>query len=132
MRKNTVTYCEYLAQRKNEIPDAIFLGPGVLLEDGKRGERDRLDMANFRNRIYYKACAAAKIRRRLLHDTRHTFASLLLRNGVSLKVVSEQLGHSSIWLTADIYGHLEVGGNRSGVDELPTLTTTVDSKTATA
>jgi hypothetical protein len=38
------------------------------------------------------------------HSLRHTYATLLLRNGESLKFVYEQLGHASIKLTADLYG----------------------------
>jgi len=38
-----------------------------------------------------------------LHDLRHTAASLALEAGADLKVVSDQLGHSSIVLTADSY-----------------------------
>ena len=38
-----------------------------------------------------------------LHDLRHGAASLALQTGVDLKVVSDQLGHSSIVLTADTY-----------------------------
>jgi hypothetical protein len=38
-----------------------------------------------------------------LHDLRHTAASLALQAGVPLKVVSEQLGHSTITITADTY-----------------------------
>lgn len=41
------------------------------------------------------------------HDLRHGCASLLLAQGVSLKVVSETLGHASISLTADTYLHLD-------------------------
>ncbi|HEX4999192.1 MAG TPA: tyrosine-type recombinase/integrase [Terriglobia bacterium] len=78
-------------------------------------------MDNWRNRIYWKACKKANIRRRRLHDTRHTFASILLSNGESLKYVSSQLGHASIRMTADVYGHLEVRSNRAAVDRLPTL-----------
>jgi integrase len=40
-----------------------------------------------------------------VHDLRHTWASLALKAGVPLKVVSEILGHSSISITADIYQH---------------------------
>ena len=40
------------------------------------------------------------------HELRHSAASILLAQGVSLKVVSETLGHSSIRVTADVYGHL--------------------------
>jgi Phage integrase family len=38
-----------------------------------------------------------------LHDLRHTAASLALQAGVPMKVVSEQLGHSSLGITADTY-----------------------------
>jgi integrase len=117
---------EYLAEGKNEIPEFIFLGPGqIVWEKGEeigRGERNRRDMDSFRNRTFWKACDKAKIRRRRVHDTRHTFASLLLSNGESLKYVSTQLGHSSIRITADVYGHLEVGSNRAAMDRLPALT----------
>lgn len=41
-----------------------------------------------------------------LHTLRHTAASLMLQAGVPLKVVSEILGHSSISVTGDIYGHV--------------------------
>lgn len=41
-----------------------------------------------------------------LHDLRHTCASLLLDNGVSMKEIQEWLGHSSYNTTANIYAHL--------------------------
>jgi integrase len=41
-----------------------------------------------------------------LHDTRHTHASLLLQQGVPMKVVSERLGHAKISMTMDVYAHL--------------------------
>jgi integrase len=41
------------------------------------------------------------------HDLRHGTASLLLAQGVPLKVVSETLGHSGIAITADTYAHLD-------------------------
>jgi integrase len=41
-----------------------------------------------------------------LHTLRHTYASLLINQGESIKYVSKQLGHASINITADLYGHL--------------------------
>jgi integrase len=40
------------------------------------------------------------------HDLRHTFASLMLLRGVSAKVISEALGHSSVAFTMDTYSHI--------------------------
>lgn len=39
-----------------------------------------------------------------LHDLRHTHASLLLKAGVPVKVVSERLGHATPSFTLDVYG----------------------------
>jgi integrase len=41
-----------------------------------------------------------------VHTLRHTYATVALLNGVPLHVVSRNLGHSSITITADTYGHL--------------------------
>jgi integrase len=41
-----------------------------------------------------------------LHTLRHSAASVMLTRGVPLKVVSEILGHSSIAITGDTYGHV--------------------------
>ena len=41
-----------------------------------------------------------------LQTLRHTYASLLINQGESIKYVSRQLGHASINITADLYGHL--------------------------
>lgn len=42
------------------------------------------------------------------HDLRHGFATMLLGEGIPLKVVSGVLGHSSIRITGDIYAHVLV------------------------
>lgn len=41
-----------------------------------------------------------------VHDLRHTHAAWLITDGVSLLAVSRRLGHESIGITADTYGHL--------------------------
>jgi integrase len=40
-----------------------------------------------------------------LHDARHTHATLALAAGARLDIVSRQLGHASIAITADVYRH---------------------------
>ena len=41
-----------------------------------------------------------------LHDARHTAATMLLAQGVPARVVMEILGHSTIAVTQNIYGHV--------------------------
>ena len=41
-----------------------------------------------------------------LHGLRHAFATLMLLAGVSAKVVSEMMGHSSVMVTLDTYSHV--------------------------
>ena len=48
-----------------------------------------------------------------LHDLRHTWATLALSIGTHPKVVSDQLGHSSIAVTMDTYSHVMPGIQRS-------------------
>src|SRR5690606_41326552 len=43
------------------------------------------------------------------HDLRHTHATLLLRAGVPVKVVSERLGHASPGFTLNVYQHVLPG-----------------------
>jgi len=44
-----------------------------------------------------------------LHDLRHTHATLLLRDGVPIKVVSERLGHANAMITLGVYAHVMPG-----------------------
>ena len=50
------------------------------------------------------------------HDLRHTFASRALSKGVPLLTVSRLLGHASISITADIYGHPTDDAFRNGAN----------------
>ena len=44
-----------------------------------------------------------------LHECRHTFASLMIAAGVNAKALSTYMGHASITITIDRYGHLMPG-----------------------
>ena len=55
------------------------------------------------NRYFSQALERAGLSPIRLHDARHTFATWLLEQGVSPKVVQTMLGHSSIAVTLDIY-----------------------------
>lgn len=60
-------------------------------------------------RITVKARADA-LERIGLHEARHTFASLMIASGVNAKALSIIMGHASIAITFDVYGHLMPGG----------------------
>lgn len=53
-----------------------------------------------------------------LHDVRHCFASISLKQGTSVKEVSELLGHSSASVTLSIYAHAMEGVAREAVNRL--------------
>jgi len=72
--------------------------------------------------VFKRMLSKAGLREIRLHDTRHTFASLLLSDGQSPVYVKEQLGHSSIQMTVDIYGHLIPSSNRDAVNSLDSQT----------
>jgi integrase len=65
--------------------------------------------------------AKAGLRTIRIHDLRHTYASLLIGQGESLAYVKGQMGHHSIRVTVDTYGHLVPGGNKAAVDRLDGL-----------
>jgi len=94
---------------KNNISDElVFMSPGG----------GGLDPDNLYHRIFLPVLAKAGIRKIRLHDLRHTFGSLLLQNGAPIVYVKEQMGHSSIRVTVDTYGHLIPGANVSFVGRL--------------
>lgn len=52
---------------------------------------------------WYKLLKAAKVNKRILYQTRHTFASQMLANGEDLVWVSHMLGHADIQVTSQRY-----------------------------
>ena len=77
-----------------------------------------LNETTIRCSVFHSLLHRAGLRRIRLHDLRHTYASLLIQQGESLVYIKEQLGHHSIKITVDTYGHLVPGGNRQAVDRL--------------
>lgn len=63
--------------------------------------------------LFSRICRRAGLGHWHLHELRHSGASLMLAQGTDLYVVSEVLGHSSIAITKDVYGHLVEGQKRA-------------------
>jgi integrase len=82
-----------------------------------------LDPDNLIKRYFLPCIESAGLRRFRFHDLRHTFGSLLIQDGASLAYVRDQMGHSSIQVTVDIYGHLIPGADIAWVDRLDSETT---------
>ena len=72
-------------------------------------------------RRFQAVCEANGLPRLRLYDLRHTHASLLIHEGVHPKKISERLGHSSIKLTMDTYGHLFEGSDRDSAEKMERL-----------
>ena len=80
-------------------------------------------------RVFKGCLATAGLRETRFRGLRHTFGSQLIQNGASLVYVRDQMGHSSIRVTADIYGHLIPSANVNAVDRLDAQTTPQESAT---
>lgn len=110
---------QHIAQQQQEAqrrwrPAPLWLFPG----QGK----NPISQDFVRATVFRGILQSAMLPRFRIHDLRHTFATRLLlngdRRGITLKYVSEQLGHTSIATTADIYAHLVPGGNIGAIDVL--------------
>jgi len=90
--------------------DVIFPSP-----EGSLSQHD-----NVIKRHFNSALRRAKLRHVSFHSLRHTNASIRIHAGQNIKYLSTQLGHSSIKITLDIYGHLfnDEGFNRQQADLL--------------
>ena len=104
------------AEERRKSEDVL----AVVMEDWlfTTPEGNMLDPNSMRKRVFYRVLDLAELRRVRFHDLRHTYASLLIQQGESLAYVRDQLGHHSIQVTVDVYGHLVPGGNRKAVDKL--------------
>lgn len=96
-KKFQADYADMLGDKFNHEHNLVFTDAfgGVLASN------------NLRRRYFIKIRGAAGIPENFtIHGMRHTHATLLLKNGVNLKVVSERLGHSSVNVTLNIYAHV--------------------------
>lgn len=77
----------------------------------ERGTMMRYD--SFVYRFWFPACEKAGLTDFRPHDLRHSHATDLIDAGVHVNVVKERLGHSSIKITMDLYGHRIKGKDAS-------------------
>ena len=105
-------------QRRVDIPPilaarlATLATPGPFIFGGETPWRPE-----YVRKAWYGLVEKLAARRLRLHDLRHSYAAILLASGAPPSYVKEQMGHSSIQVTVDIYGHLIPGTNRKWIDD---------------
>jgi integrase len=87
-----------LTGRPSTEADVVFAKP-----DGEAVHPD------YFSQLFDRHVAKSTLPRIRLHDLRHTHATILLKAGVPVKVVSERLGHSSPAFTMTVYQHVLPG-----------------------
>ena len=97
-----------LASRFNVENDLVFPNP-----EGKPQNHTRMLRKSF-----HPTLIRAELPRMRFHDLRHTYASMLIEQGENIKYVQAQLGHSSIHMTLDVYGHLMDTVNQEAASRL--------------
>ncbi|SMP38382.1 tyrosine-type recombinase/integrase [Anoxynatronum buryatiense] len=98
---------DFIRQREGNV---------IRLSDGRRHEMDDQQVCTWQDnepmrpdyvsKTFKKLLKEADIRPVRFHDLRHTHATLLMKAGVSPKVVQERLGHSDIKVTLGLYSHV--------------------------
>jgi len=107
-------------RKRREYVEAIRVELGVLLNDSdlvfcneEDGSPLRPDTVTHAWIKLTKRIGLSGVR---FHDIRHSHASLMLKQGVPAKVVSERLGHASIQITLDTYSHVTPGMQAAAAD----------------
>jgi integrase len=79
-----------------------------------------VDTTNVLHR-FHQILENAGLAKMRFYDLRHTHASLLIAEGVHPKKIAERLGHASIKLTMDLYGHLFEGSDKESAERMQKL-----------
>jgi integrase len=83
---------------------------------------------NFRRRIWLPAVRVSVGEPMRFHDLRHTHAAMLIAQGEHPKVIQNRLGHSSIKITLDTYGHLFDGLDAAAAERLDSIFPPIHSR----
>src|SRR5258707_2928719 len=120
-----------LELRDKRMLEAIMAGRASIADDlvfpSKAGTV--IDPNNLVHYQFLPCLEHAGLRRFRFHDIRHTFGSFLIQDGASLAYVKDQMGHSSIQITVDTYGHLIPGADINWIDGLDRRTSSQQNAT---
>ncbi len=82
------------------------------------GEGQPMNYSKMMNRHYLPALKRAGVPVIRFHDLRHSYASLLIAQGESIKHIQTQLGHSTPTVTLNVYAHLMRPTNQAAAQRL--------------
>jgi integrase len=111
-------YVETKNRQLRRVPIASVLRDYLIAHKLRSGRSEGLCFSGSRSETFtpsnvrrraHTAWKNAKLETIGLHECRHTFASLMIAAGVNAKALSSYMGHSSITVTLDRYGHLMPG-----------------------
>ena len=80
-----------------------------------------LDGNNLRRRDFARLLEKAGLPPMRLHDLRHSAATILMSQGVPVKVASEMLGHADVTTTLRVYSHVLPGMQQAAADTMDRL-----------
>lgn len=101
-------------QKEERLAAPLWVDHGLIFTSGVGTP---IDPDNFAKE-FRKLCRGAGLGDWNPHAARHSAASVMLAQGVPLEVVSDVLGHSSIYITKDVYGHLVEGAKRDAAERM--------------
>ena len=96
------------SNRTIPLPEKLIKDMLALCQEGDAfvfGKEKPLSTSTI-DRRFAEACARASVKRIRIHDLRHSCASLLISEGISIVAVSKRLGHASVTQTLNTYSHM--------------------------
>jgi integrase len=102
------------AQMRTQLASPAWTETGYVFTTGLGTPLDPRNVA----KQFEAACTKAKIGKWHPHELRHSAATLMLATGTPLQVVSAVLGHASIRITSDVYGHVLEPQRQEAADAL--------------
>ncbi len=106
-----------VTQLKERLAAAAWVDAGLVFTTGVGTAIEPRNV----NRAWAALCEKAGVRPVRVHDQRHTAASLLLAQGVDMKVVQTTLRHTRLSTTADVYTHVREEVQRAAASRMDDL-----------
>jgi integrase len=106
------------AWRKQQVEDRLAWGAAYDDVEGLvfTWENGRPVLPDFITKVFPKAQGGLELPRLTIHELRHTHATILLRAGVPVHIVSKRLGHKDPSVTLNVYADVIPDDDTSAVD----------------